>query len=63
MNLLRHDFQEEIEEIMRQIKQNAENRVLYQYIDNPPISQLRVSLLYLFYGSTESQEPLFITIL
>ncbi|MBN6188595.1 heptaprenyl diphosphate synthase component 1 [Aneurinibacillus sp. BA2021] len=48
MNLLRHDFQEEIEEIMRQIKQNAENRVLYQYIDNPPISQLRVSLLYLF---------------
>ncbi|GEN33701.1 MULTISPECIES: heptaprenyl diphosphate synthase component 1 [Aneurinibacillus] len=48
MNLLKHDFQEEIEEVVRSIKQNAENRVLYQYIDNPPISQLRICLLYLF---------------
>ncbi|AMA73579.1 MULTISPECIES: heptaprenyl diphosphate synthase component 1 [Aneurinibacillus] len=48
MNLLRHDFQEEIKEILRQIKENAEQRILYQYIDNPPISQLRVCLLYLF---------------
>jgi heptaprenyl diphosphate synthase len=47
-NCIKHDFQQEIEEIVRQIKQNAEQRVLYQYIDNPPISGLRVCLLYLF---------------
>ncbi|MCP1354174.1 heptaprenyl diphosphate synthase component 1 [Aneurinibacillus migulanus] len=48
MSLLRDDFQEEIESIVDQIKLHAENRVLNQYIDNPPISQLRVCLLYLF---------------
>jgi heptaprenyl diphosphate synthase len=57
MNLLRQDFQEEIEEIVQQIKKNAENCVLYQYIDNPPISQLRICLLYLFLRQCGVTEP------
>lgn len=48
MNFVKSDFQEEISEIIDQIKQNAENSMLIQYVENPAISLFRVRLLYVF---------------
>ena len=47
MNLLHSGFRAETDRIMELIAKNTANRFLYEYIENPPISRLRIRLLQL----------------
>jgi heptaprenyl diphosphate synthase len=48
MELLKSNLREEIEEIRKQIGMNVDNQVLRQHIEHPPVSQLRIHLLFLY---------------
>lgn len=47
MNLLHSGFRAETDMIMDLIAKNTANRFLYDYIENPPVSRLRIRLLQL----------------
>lgn len=47
MNLVQSGFQGETEAIMELIAKNTANQFLYTYIENPPVSHLRIRLLQL----------------
>lgn len=60
MNLLNSRYAEQLSEIMHRVKQNAEHPYVQQYVDLPPVSQLRLQLLYLFLHDQDIPEELII---
>jgi heptaprenyl diphosphate synthase len=48
MNLLKSRFHKDLTEIADHVKRQAENEFVLQYVDTPPIPQLRMQVLFLF---------------
>ncbi|MBO8170697.1 MAG: heptaprenyl diphosphate synthase component 1 [Bacillaceae bacterium] len=48
MNFFKSRYREQLSEIINQVKRNAENAYVQQFVDLPRVSRLRLQLLYLF---------------